>query len=79
MLRLIFFLALLGSLYLIYGDYFGGRERTVKPLAQPTPVATREGSGRLGGGLNPFVSEADHGSAPQPYRVPEIPKSGGSR
>jgi hypothetical protein len=34
---------------------------------RPTPA---EPGGRLGGGLNPFVADTDHGSAPQRPQVP---------
>jgi hypothetical protein len=66
MLRWILLLALIGCVYWLYqrGDFQKGLPT---PIAVATPDAhpTREGSGRLGGGLNPFVTDTDIDAPPQ--------------
>jgi hypothetical protein len=71
MFKWIVLLTLIGCLYWIYqrGD--------LRPLASrpasvgaPQPVPTREGAGRLGGGLNPFVTDTDIDAPPQRPHAP---------
>jgi hypothetical protein len=71
MLKWILLLALIGCLYWIYerGDLRGPAASPVK-VGAPQPVPTREGAGRLGGGLNPFVTDTDIDAPPQRPHTP---------
>ena len=72
MLRWILLLALVASIYWIYQ-----RDYAAPPAPPPSekaasaePAPTREGSGRLGGGLNPFVTDTDIDAMPQRPKAP---------
>ena len=69
MLRWIMLLALIGCIYWLYqrGDLQRGGFGSSPAIALATPNdhPTREGSGRLGGGLNPFVTDTDIDAPPQ--------------
>jgi hypothetical protein len=71
MLRWILLLALIGCIYWIAqrGDLHAPAPESVQAGA-PHPVATREGAGRLGGGLNPFVTDTDIDAPPQRPHAP---------
>lgn len=71
MLKWILLLALIGCVYWIVerGDLRGPGPAALDAGA-PRPVATREGAGRLGGGLNPFVTDTDIDASPQRPRAP---------
>jgi hypothetical protein len=71
MLKWILLLGLIGCLYWIYqrGDLRGPAAPSVK-VGAPQPVPTREGAGRLGGGLNPFVTDTDIDAPPQRPHAP---------
>ena len=70
MLRWILLLVLLGCIYWIYQrDYRGGAGPTLKwETAAPGP--TLPPGGRLGGGLNPFVTDTDIDAPPQRPKAP---------
>ena len=69
MLRWILLLALLGCIYWIYQrDYRGGGGTVTWETAAPGP--TLPPGGRLGGGLNPFVTDADTDAPPQRPKAP---------
>jgi hypothetical protein len=66
MFKWIVLLGLIGCLYWIYqrGDLRAPATSSPKTGA-PRAVPTREGAGRLGGGLNPFVTDTDIDAPPQ--------------
>jgi hypothetical protein len=90
MLRLLLILAVLGCLYWIYQRDYGGGGQT-RPVANQAaaPNPTLAPGNRLGGGLNPFVTDTDVAPPPQrppmdsgvggPPQRPPMPKIPGAR
>ena len=75
MMRWILLLVGLGLLYWTYqrGDWDSiGKPGPV--AERPTPGPTLEPGGRLGGGLNPFVSDGDPGGGVGRPPMPKIPR-----
>jgi hypothetical protein len=70
MLRWILLLVLLGCVYWIYErDYFHGGGPAVR-WQTTVPGPTLPPGGRLGGGLNPFVTDTDIDAPPQRPKAP---------
>jgi hypothetical protein len=71
MMRWILLLAVLGGIYWIYQRDYAHRDGTTLPQWQTTaPGPTLPPGGRLGGGLNPFVTDTDIDAPPQRPKAP---------
>jgi len=69
MLRWILLLAVLGGIYWIYQRDHAHPERTAAAPAQAAaPGPTLAPGGRLGGGLNPFVTDDAVDTPPQHFK-----------
>ena len=74
MFRWILTLATIGLIYWMYETgYLAKVQKTEWRAQSASPAPTLEPGGRLGGGLNPFVVDPGHGSAPQRPPMPNIP------
>jgi len=71
MIRWILLIALIGLVYWIYERDYAHPGRSSAPTWQTTqPSATLPPGGRLGGGLNPFVTDDGLDTAPQRPKAP---------
>jgi hypothetical protein len=71
MIRWILLLAVLGGIYWIYQRDYANRDGKPPPQWQTTaPGPTLPPGGRLGGGLNPFVSDDGVDTPPQRPKAP---------
>ena len=71
MIRWILLLAVLGGIYWIYQrDYVHRDENPPAQWQTTAPGPTLAPGGRLGGGLNPFVTDSGVDTPPQRPRVP---------